>query len=168
MKITFSVFPPRAALRNEAESSDCKIKQIRNGLFAILDSSCHVIISTRDLLFCTFASFFIDCWPLPLLYLCCHTHGYSSNIAFTAFWGLWHMLLFNIISVFGRHSAQYSACDAYNVFVCLDDEPHCEGLAQPLSRVHWCSHMLSAQSPLKGEETCDKCEYIQKGLVTDK
>ena len=36
MKITFSVFPPRAALRNEAESSDCKIKQIRNGLSTIL------------------------------------------------------------------------------------------------------------------------------------
>ena len=168
MKITFSVFPPRAALRNEAESSDCKIEQIRNGLSTILFSLCHVIISTWDFLFCTLAFLFSACWPLPLLYLCCHTHGYRSNIAFTAFWGLCPMLLFNIISVFGRHSAQYSACDAYNVFVCLDDEPHCEGLAQPLSRVHWCSHMLSAQSPLKGEETCDKCEYIQKGLVTDK
>ena len=48
MKITFSVFPPRAALRNEAESSDCKMKQIRNGLSTILFSSYHVIISTRD------------------------------------------------------------------------------------------------------------------------
>ena len=51
MQITFSVFPPRAALRNEAESSDCKIEQIRNGLSTILFSSCQIIISTWNFLF---------------------------------------------------------------------------------------------------------------------
>ena len=123
-----------------------------------------------ELFICTFAFLFSDCWPLPLLYLCCHTHGYRSNIAFTAFWGLCHCVpcCYSISSLCLADIAHNIARDAYNVFVCLDDEPHCEGLAEPLSRVHWCSHMLSAQSPLKGEETCDKCEYIQKGLVTDK
>ena len=146
MKITFSVFPPRAALRNEAESSDCKIKQIRNGLSTILFSSCHDIIPidfTREFLFCTLASLF-SIWLLPLLHRCCHTHGYSSNMAF-------NIVPFEACVIVPYSAIQYSfsisslcladiahniACDAYNVLVCLDDEPHCEGLAQPLSRVH--------------------------------
>ena len=77
MKITFSVFPPRAALRNEAESSDCKIEQIRNGLSTIVVSSCHVTSSYP------LGTFYFA--PLPLYSLSAgHYHYFISAVTLMA------------------------------------------------------------------------------------
>ena len=120
-------------------------------------------------LFCSFASFFSICWPLPSLYLCCHTHGYSSNIAFTASWGLCHCVLccYSISSLCLADIAHNIARDAYNVLCVWTMSLIVRGSPSHLAEyidAHTCyPHNLHSK-----EKKHVTCEYIHIGLVTDK